>query len=270
MPKKSSTVECVRCPKCGDVLPPNDDPSWEAVKQWRAIPGHEGYLANAKGQIWSITKHRILKGALLRDKKHRREQVYRVVCLHVGGVQLTIPVHRLVALAFLGAPQDGQTLVRHLNGDGVDNRADNLAWGGPKENSEDARRHGTLPQGELGTSVLSVMDVRAIRRMLQDGLSHAEIGRTSGVSGGVVSDVASGASWSHLPLIEGEAATNKPSGVRRGSENRASKLVEDDIRIIRSEYASGNKTQVELARQFGVIQSTISQVILRKVWRHVE
>ncbi len=52
-------------------------------------------------------------------------------------------VHTLVLMAFAGPrPADGM-VTRHLNGDKLDNRAANLAWGTVQENIHDKFAHGT-------------------------------------------------------------------------------------------------------------------------------
>ena len=47
------------------------------------------------------------------------------------------------------------------------------------------------------------------------------------------------------------------------------KLTEDDVRAIRSEYASGNVLQRELADRYNVNPSLISQIVNRKRWAHI-
>lgn len=56
---------------------------------------------------------------------------------------------------------------------------------------------------------------------------------------------------------------------RQGEANGHAKLTEDDVRSIRSLYATGNFLQKELAQKFGVHQGMISAVVLRKFWAHV-
>ena len=48
-------------------------------------------------------------------------------------------VHRLVALAWLPAPEDGQTEIDHINGITIDNRVCNLDWVTPAENHKRAK-----------------------------------------------------------------------------------------------------------------------------------
>ena len=50
-------------------------------------------------------------------------------------------VHRLVCWTFHGAPACPKHVVRHLNGERTDNRAENLAWGTATENALDTIRH---------------------------------------------------------------------------------------------------------------------------------
>lgn len=54
----------------------------------------------------------------------------------------------------------------------------------------------------------------------------------------------------------------------KGARNSKAKLVDDDIREIRELYSHGAR-QVDLAEQFGVNQTTISCIVLRKTWTHV-
>ena len=69
---------------------------------------------------------------------------YRVVSFRETG---PMRVHRLVALAFHGAAPDGKSVVRHLNGNKLDNRAANLAWGTHAENVADMLRLGEIKTG---------------------------------------------------------------------------------------------------------------------------
>jgi len=48
------------------------------------------------------------------------------------------------------------------------------------------------------------------------------------------------------------------------------KLTEDDVRAIRSAYASGGILQRELAERYGVTPSLISGVVNRKRWAHID
>jgi hypothetical protein len=55
----------------------------------------------------------------------------------------------------------------------------------------------------------------------------------------------------------------------RGSSHGRAKLTEAQIREIRARYAHGAVTQTMLAKEYGVIQITISRIIRREIWPHV-
>lgn len=64
-------------------------------------------------------------------------------------------------------------------------------------------------------------------------------------------------------------AYTNPEKIIRGEDKKTSKLKESDVRKIRSKYATGKFFQEALAKIFKVDQTIISDVILRKTWRHV-
>lgn len=55
----------------------------------------------------------------------------------------------------------------------------------------------------------------------------------------------------------------------RGERNGRAKLTEDNVKAIRDLYATGEHSQFALADRFGVDQTVISKVVLRKSWRHL-
>ena len=78
----------------------------------------------------------------------------------------------------------------------------------------------------------------------------------------------------HLQL--GTQADNVRDMVRRGrqrgavgEDNPARKLTDSKVRRIRRMYATGNWTQSDLGRKFGVHQSIIGHVVNFETWLHV-
>jgi hypothetical protein len=61
----------------------------------------------------------------------------------------------------------------------------------------------------------------------------------------------------------------KRNGDLRGEQLTQAKLTEEQVREIRRRYATG-ETQRSIAREYGVVQTTISRVVLRERWAHVE
>lgn len=64
-------------------------------------------------------------------------------------------------------------------------------------------------------------------------------------------------------------ARTKPERVRRGVNNAAARLTDDQVIEIRQRYADGD-TQVALATAYAVSQPLISQIVRRKVWTHLK
>lgn len=60
------------------------------------------------------------------------------------------------------------------------------------------------------------------------------------------------------------------NGDIKGEAHPLTHLTNDDIRKIRSMYASGEFTQAQLARTYKVDQTQISQIVRRKSWKHLE
>ena len=50
-------------------------------------------------------------------------------------------LYRLMASTYLGPKPEGKTLIRHLDGDSLNDSASNLVWGTHAENMEDLRKH---------------------------------------------------------------------------------------------------------------------------------
>ena len=74
-----------------------------------------------------------------------------------------------------------------------------LDVGTQQDNIDDRDRDGNAPRGTRnGRSTLDPQDVRAIRRLADDGLSYREIGRRYEMHHSTVSDVVRGKLWQHL------------------------------------------------------------------------
>lgn len=75
--------------------------------------------------------------------------------------------------------------------------------------------------------------------------------------------------WVTRSENEQHAYDNNLIKVLKGSEKPLSKLDEEDIRNIRKEYDDGC-LQIELAERYGVARQTISSIVNRKAWAHVQ
>lgn len=72
----------------------------------------------------------------------------------------------------------------------------------------------------------------------------------------------------HDMFAKGRGRGQFTKGACQGTANAWARYTEDQIREIRSLVASG-VTQVEVARQFGMRQGYVSNIVRRKVWTHI-
>ena len=123
--------------------------SEQKAEMWRTIPGYEGlYEASNLGRIRSIDgkitssarfSNRVWKQRIIKPKVQARKygKSDERVCLWKEGKEKTHLVSRLVAKTWCDGYADGLT-VNHINGNPMDNRAENLEWLTSKENTQHA------------------------------------------------------------------------------------------------------------------------------------
>jgi hypothetical protein len=113
-------------------------------ERWLPIPDYEGlYEASDWGRIRSMPRYRDWHssnhGRILRqDTQHA---LHQRVTLYKDGKRSRIFVHRLVMLAFVGPCPPGME-TRHLDGNPLNNRLENLVYGTRQENAQDRVNHG--------------------------------------------------------------------------------------------------------------------------------
>lgn len=170
------------------------------MEEWRATHV-EGYEVSNLGRVRSVDRMRRgrygnpvrVHGRILKPSWHKG---YALVSLGFGRRER---VHHCVLLAFVGCRPAG-AVGRHLDGDPSNNAATNLAWGSHRDNSNDARLHGTISKGESRPlAELTNAAVAAARKRYADGESGASLAREFGVGNQTMMDAITGASWSHLP-----------------------------------------------------------------------
>lgn len=135
---------------------------------WRAVPTTPGHDVSNLGRVRSWRGPFGVKRRVPRLRKpsiNLTEGVPMLVYFdlearkHVGRT-----VHSLVAEVFIGPRPDGLE-IRHLDGDNMNNRVENLAYGTHRENERDKIRHGTSQHGENNHQCkLTRKQVAAIRR----------------------------------------------------------------------------------------------------------
>lgn len=176
------------------------------AEEWRPVVGFEGHydvsnLGNVRswkrrggGGDWK--SERAAQPRPLAPGLNKRGYLSVVLCLE--GKTRIFRIHKLVAAEFIGPRPEGMQ-VCHNNGDPGDNRASNLRYDTPKNNSWDKQAHGTQVRGETcGQSKVSEADVLAMRRRRRAGEKVASIAEDFPVTSGTVAKIVGYRQWKHI------------------------------------------------------------------------
>lgn len=107
-------------------------PNKYLAEQWKPIKGYEGrYEVSSNGRIRSLVRATPI---MMKFGYYGRQKEYRFITLTKNGQQENYLLHRIVASAFVNKIK-GKNHVHHKNNIPSDNRAANLQWCTPKENS---------------------------------------------------------------------------------------------------------------------------------------
>lgn len=93
------------------------------------------YEVSSLGEVRNAKTQRVLKPGT-------QEYGHQYVMLSNSGKRKKRYIHRLVLLAFVGTPLEGQEAL-HIDGDATNNQLENLRWGTRQENALDLVTHGT-------------------------------------------------------------------------------------------------------------------------------
>ncbi len=122
--------------------------------------------------------------------------------------------------------------------------------------------HGT----RHGGAKLTDDQVIAIRsRYAVGNVSQEELAADYGVAGSLICLIVTGKRWRHVAGEYGRPPTRRS----KGEQHPNTRLTEAMVIELRARYAAGGIGQVALAAEYGVSQTTINNILLRKVWRHV-
>jgi hypothetical protein len=170
-----------------------------AFEIWRPVKGYENlYEVSNIGRVRSLPREvpHWRGGVSLRKGRIRKAPLnhdgYRVVSLKCGSHKETVSVHVLVCASFNSARPKG-AVARHLDGDRLNNCADNLAWGSVQDNHNDRREHGRSFAGDRNpNAALASKDVLAIRASEEPSTVLAA---RFGVQRSAISKIRTGRTW---------------------------------------------------------------------------
>lgn len=143
---------------------------------------------------------------------------------------------------------------RHLTpGTDADNNADCVS----------KRRH-VFGERMWSAKLTEEQVVEARTKYATGSYSQLELAREYGLTDGPMWELLHGITWKYLP---GAAPT--PGGLTRGSRSHFAKLNEAIVMEIRQKYATGNYSQTELASEYGLTPTPMSQLLRGITWKHL-
>lgn len=113
----------------------------QSSERWLPVVGYEGlYLVSSEGRVYSFARRGASEGVKRQHLATSNGATYYRVKITKDGRGVSKPVHALVAEAFIGPRPEGQ-VVRHKDGDSLNNRSSNLEYGTVKDNNLDKMIH---------------------------------------------------------------------------------------------------------------------------------
>lgn len=162
------------------------------AEEWRPIKGWEGrYEVSDFGRVKSLRckGHQRVRPVVLAPGSNGRYLIVNLAHRRMAYV------HRLVLEAFLGPCPSGMN-ASHLDGDRLNNRAENLAWESHSDNCARKQLHGTHQAGAASPRAkLCWAEVESIRDLAGAGVSTASLALKYSVSRGTISRVVSARAW---------------------------------------------------------------------------
>lgn len=208
---------------------------------WLPAPYCADYLVSTYGRVKSLKgKVKILKPVLGRG--------YLRVDLSKDGKPKHFNVHQLVALAFIPNPNCKRE-VNHIDGNKLNNYVDNLEWCTQSENIQHAVATGLKAQGEEhGRAKLTNEQVEEIRANPY-GLTLEKLAEKFGVGQTAIGYIQRGKTFKNA------------GGPIRKAQKRSPNVTEEIRAQILADWATGNYSQRQLAREHGVSQACIWNII---------
>jgi len=178
--------------------------------------------------------------------------------------------HRYSYRRFNGPIPDGAMICHKCHNRSCVN-PDHLYAGDAESNAQDAINIGdwNAPQGERnGRASFSNKDVVKIRECYANGETLSSIRDEYGGSLGSLSLIVNGERY-----LDAGGPTDVDTHERmatRGEDASNSKLTEQEVREIRERYEPWETPMADLADEYNVSTTLISDVVNRNIWKHIE
>lgn len=141
------------------------------------------YLVSTDGRIKHKPTNTILKPFYNKG--------YAIIVLVIKNKHKMFKVHRLVANAFFGKPENKNMEVNHINGIKQDNRIENLEWVSPRDNCIHAVISGLKPDVKINVETAH----KICRLLATRKYTNKEIAKMCNCTKGIVNDIRIRHSW---------------------------------------------------------------------------
>lgn len=192
MEKTISDLGCL-CPKIEGEL-------FRNVKNTNGI-----YWISNYGRLLTLNHRNSGKAKIMKPAKDANGYLRTMIVSN--GKLKTIKIHRLVAEAWIENPEN-KSQVNHIDFDRSNNKANNLEWMTPKENTEYSYKAGRIKKpictkfvkgSDIGTSILTESQVLEIRSKFKPRVYTREmLGKEYGVAAATIKDIVLRKSWNHI------------------------------------------------------------------------
>lgn len=159
---------------------------------WKVIPGFERYEVNSTGSIRSVKTNRVLI-------PHNCKGYLGINLMQSVKIRRRLSLHSAVMRAFFGPCPEGMQ-VNHIDGNKLNNALHNLEYVTNYQNAMHAIEVlGKHKRGENnGRARLTESDIREIRRLASEKVTHREIGLRFGIGPKYVNRITSRHLWRHI------------------------------------------------------------------------
>lgn len=174
----------------------------------KPIPGVPGYFAGDDGTIRRDQHAGEGYGGTCTARRDPASPTrYLNISLRCDGARRQrYRVNRLIATAFHGLAPEGM-VARHLNGDRLNNRPDNLGWATQADNIADKIVHGTVARGQHnGNARLTDEHAAEIIRRALAGEVIAALAKEYGIHRETVRGLKNGRYRPYLTLVPSQAS----------------------------------------------------------------
>lgn len=166
----------------------------KAQESWRPVADCDAYEVSDRGNVRRVKPGRGTRTGLL--KLSERGDGYLEVSICVDGRSRRQTVHRLVAQAFLGLPDDLD--VDHRDADRSNNDVFNLRPCTKADNNRYSAARGVHAGERHGMAKLAEADVLRIRSLAARGVPQKELASEYGVWPSAISKIVNGKLWTHV------------------------------------------------------------------------